>query len=69
MMDKNQIVNVKEEKIMTSKINTLFSNKLGTWIFWIISGVVFISTRSAVFLILPILYTTQQNKKMGEMDK
>lgn len=54
---------------MTSKINTLYGNKLGTWIFWIISGVVFISTRSAVFLILPILYTTQQNKKMGEMDK
>ena len=54
---------------MTSKINTLFSNNLGTWIFWIISGVIFISTRSAVFLILPILYTIQQNKKMGEMDK
>jgi hypothetical protein len=54
---------------MTSKINTFSSNKLGIWIFWIISGVVFISTGSAVFLILPLLFTTQQNKKIREMDK
>lgn len=44
--------------------NTLPINKLGIWIFWIISGAIFISTGSAVFLILPILFTTLQNKKM-----
>lgn len=53
---------------MSSKSNSLSINKLSIWIIWIISGAVFISTGSAAFLILPILFTTQQNKKLRKMD-
>ena len=40
--------------------------KLGIWIFWIVSGLIWIKTGSVVFMILPIIYTTQQNKNFSK---
>jgi len=51
---------------MTAKENTQFVKNLGIWIFWIVSGLIWIKTGSVVFMILPIIYTHQQNKNFSK---
>jgi hypothetical protein len=54
---------------MSVKTHNQLSKHLGLVIFWIISGLIWITTDTVAFMILPIIYTSQHMIRIREMDK
>jgi 4-amino-4-deoxy-L-arabinose transferase-like glycosyltransferase len=49
---------------MNKKMNNQTFNKFGLWALWIVSGLIWITEGSVVFMILPLWYTTRRNKQI-----